>query len=207
MLEQNQLDIQDTTLSKYLYLMTEIRKREEVIISLHNGVSNAGYLIVKYEFIFFQLRKILEIIVKSPMLINENEYRDISNNPENDWRIRDIMKKLERTNPKFYPRPIEIISIPNKPDEFKNIEDGFLTKEELCSAYDYCNSYLHSHNPLKIKKEFDLENEWNWVVSIINKIHILLQTHICHPTKEGNLYYITMENGEGYPVGNVLVRA
>ncbi len=192
----------DAILKKYLQLMHEIRKREEVIIGLHEGTSNVRYLIVNYEVIFFQLRKILEIIVKSPMLINEEEYRNVANNPENDWRIRDIIKKLEIINPNFYPKSIEIIKLDNQPDEFKTREDGFLTKDELCDAYDYCNTYLHSHNPLKIENELNFEDEWNWVVNILNKIHILLGTHLCHPSDDGNFYYITMENGQGHPAGN-----
>lgn len=198
-----ELNLEDIILRKYLQLMLEIKRREEVIIGLHEGTINARYLIVTYEIIFFQLRKILEIIVKSPMLINEEEYRNIANNPESDWRIRDIIQKLETINPNFYPTSIEIIKLENQPGEFKNRETGFLTKDELCDAYDYCNAYLHSHNPLKIEIELNPEHQWNWVVEILNKIHILLNTHICYPSDKGNFYYITMENGQGLPAGNI----
>ena len=83
------------------------------------------------------------------------------------------------------------------------IVSRFLTKEELCIAYDYCNGYLHSDNPLKVESEINFENEWKWVVAIINKVHILLDKHVCYPTNEGNFYFITMENGKGHPSGNV----
>lgn len=194
---------QDPILSKYINLMDEIRKREEVIIGLHDGTSNARYLIVNYEVIFFQLRKILEIIVKAPILINADEYRTISKTAEDDWRIRDIIKKLEKINPKFYPQSIEIKKTPNQLDEFIHREEGFLTKEELCEAYDYCNNYLHAHNPLKIESDVNFEDEWNWIVGIINKIHVLLDKHICYPKSKGSFYFITMENGKGYPGGNL----
>ncbi|CAM3967681.1 hypothetical protein FLAN108750_02195 [Flavobacterium antarcticum] len=196
----------DNTLTKYIQLMSEIRKREEVIIALHDGTINARYLIVNYEVIFFQLRKILEIIIKAPMLINENDYRDISNSPENDWRIRDIIKKLEKVNPNFYPQSIEIIKTQNQPDEFINRKIGHLTVDELCKAYDYCNGYLHSHNPLKIESEVNFNIEWNWIVEIIDKIHMLLDKHLCHPTFKGNFYFITMETGNGHPGGNVFAK-
>ncbi|MDE5493279.1 hypothetical protein [Elizabethkingia meningoseptica] len=198
---------QDLTLSNYIRLMDEIRKREEVIKGLRDGTSNAKYLIVNYEVIFFQLRKILEIIIKAPILINEEEYRSVSKTAEDDWRIRDIIKKLEKINPRFYPQSIEIKKTPNGIDEFVNREKGFLTKEELCEAYDHCNNYLHSHNPLKIESEVNFEEEWRWVVEIINKIHVLLDKHVCHPKNNGNFYFITMENGKGYPGGNLFKKA
>jgi hypothetical protein len=204
MIPRPDLEKKNVTLSNYLKLMKEIRKREEVIIELHDGPHTMKYLIVNYEVIFFQLRKILEIIVKAPMIINEGEYRNISNRPEDDWRIRDIMKKLEQSNPKFYPQSIEIKNRPDQTDEFKNRESGFLTKEELCIAYDYCNGYLHSDNPLKVESEINFKNEWKWVVEIMNKVHILLEKHVYYPTNDENFFYfITMENGNGQPSGNV----
>lgn len=185
--------------------MLEIRRRENVIIEIHNGIYKAKYLIVDYEVIFFQLRKILEIIVKAPILINESEYRSISNKPQDDWRIRDIMNKLEKINPKFYPQPIDIIEKENLPDEFINKESGFLTKEDLCEAYDYCNNYLHAHNPLKKdESEINFNNEWNRIAEILNKIHSLLNSHICYPAIEVDFYYyVSMDNGNGFPTGNI----
>lgn len=194
----------DNILLKYLNLMLEIRRRENVIIEIQDGIYKARYLIVDYEVIYFQLRKILEIIVKAPLLINESQYRSISNKPQDDWRIRDIMNKLAKINPNFYPQPINIIKRENQPDEFVHKENGFLTKEELCDTYDYCNSYLHAQNPLKDESQVNFDIEWNRIVLVINKIHSLLNSHICYPSIEGNFYYfVSMDKGKGFPNGNI----
>jgi hypothetical protein len=193
----------DNTLNKYLSLMTEIRKREEVIIGMHSGICNAKYKIVNYEVMFFQLRKILEIIVKSPMLINENEYRSVSKKPEDDWRIKDIIDNLKKINPDFYPAPIEIVKQNGQPDKFVPKASGFLTIAELCEAYNHCNGFLHAQNPLRQGNTCDFDEEWAYISSIIDKIHKLLNPHLCRPTASGQFYYIGMENGQGFPHGNL----
>lgn len=193
-------------LTDYLNLMIEIRRREKVIISIYENKSNVLYNIVNYEVMFFQLRKILEIIAKAPMLINEIEYRNITPNADRDWRIEPIMTKLKKINSEFYPKSIEIIKKENQIDEFRNRDSGYLTPDELCEAYKYCNSYLHSRNPLIEDSEVDFDIEWNYIVEILNKIHVLLDGHICHPTSDGEFYFISMDNGNGIPAGNVFTQ-
>lgn len=193
------------TLKKYLSLMRDIRRREEVIIEFYNGTCNAKFQIVNCEIMYFQLRKILEIIAKSPMLVYENEYRSISNNPSNDWRIKEIMTKLFKINPDFYPTPIEIIKHNNNIDEFITLKNGYLTQDELIDAYNLCNSFLHSENPLSIESSFDFEEEWIKIVGIINKIHKLLNFHLAKPLTEDSFYYISMDNNAGIPFGCVFL--
>lgn len=203
MASNSETEITNDVLTRYLNLMTEIKKREEVIIGMHDGTCNAKYKIINYEVMFFQLRKILEIIAKSPMLINESEYRTISDRPEEDWRIKDIMKKLEKINPDFYPKPIEIIERVNKPDKFVSKTGGYLTKDELVDAYEYSNGFLHANNPLKKESSLDFDFEWNFIVGIIEKIHLLLNPHNAKPTVDGNFYYIGMSDKKGNPHGNL----
>lgn len=190
-------------LNKYLNLMLEIRRREEVIIGLLSQVLTVKYQIINYEVMFFQLRKILEIIAKSPMLINEDEYRLISKKPEYDWRIRQIIQKLEETNPDFFPQPIKIVKNQGKHDEFINKKEGFLTKEELCNTYDYCNKFLHAVNPLQNENPIDFKEESKFIMSIIGKIRELLNSHLYKATHDGDFYYISMDDGKGFPNGNI----
>lgn len=187
-------------LTKYLDLMMEIRRREEVIICFHEEHCNAKYLIVNHEIIFFQLRKILEIIAKSPIIMNEEKYRLVSKKAEHDWRIKDIIKKLKMSNPNYYPNPVYYAE--KDMDEIVNRTEGHLTEEELIEAYDYCSDFLHSDNPLKPKKNTNFDKEWLWVVHIMNKIHLLLNFHTFYPERGDMFYHISMDNGSGKPVGS-----
>lgn len=189
-------------LFKYLDLMYELRKREEIIVTIHKRELSTQYNIVDFEFIIFQLRKIIELIAMAPIIINESEYREISKKAQYDWRLRDIIKKLENVNPNFFPKPVE----PQKTDTydvFAPIKSGFLTKEELCDVYDYCSSFLHFRNPLQANLEIDFNKELKYILEILRKIHILLNTHICHPCLDDTFFYIMMERGNNLPGGNV----
>lgn len=197
-------EVTDVVLSKYLSLMEEIKKREQVIIGLYDGTCNAKYKIVNYEVMFFQLRKILELIVKAPMIINENEYREISRSPERDWRIRDVMKKLKEANPKSYPEPITIEKISGLPDKFNTREEGFLTQDLLCEAYDHCNGFLHAQNPLSDESEVKFDDEWRFICATLEQIHNLLNPHLANPTKDGHFYFVGMQNNTNGAVhGNI----
>ncbi len=152
-------------LNKYIELMWEIKRREQVIRCIFKDKCNLLYPIVILEVIFFQLRKILEIIAMSPMLVNEKEYREESKKPDFDWRLSQIVKNLNTANPDYYPKPIMIKTQPNGIDTFLPVKSGFLTVDELLEAYDHCSDFLHSKNPLKKDKDKNFDNEL--------KIHVL----------------------------------
>ncbi|MDC7243193.1 MAG: hypothetical protein PQJ44_04485 [Sphaerochaetaceae bacterium] len=197
---------EEDELSRYLSVMREIKNRELVIIGMNTGKCNAMFKIVNLEVMFFQLRKILELIVKVPMIIHEKEYRSITKYPEKDWKIYEIMAKLKKINPEYYPQPIKIIKKDNEPDEFQNKTSGFLTEEQLVSAYKKCNNYLHALNPLSSEEKIDFEKEMIFIKEILFLIHELLGPHIATPKKDGCFFYIGMKHPEhGNPHGNFFV--
>lgn len=195
---------ENSVLKKYVLLMLEIRRRLEVIQCFRDETCHGKYKIINYEVIFFQLRKILEIIVKAPILINEIEYRKLYPTAEKDWRIKDILQKLNNISIDHYPKPVDqVMNYESNIMEFVRVKEGFLTKEELIDAYQFCSSFLHSHNPLAEEEKFESEKLWMKVLEIANKVHRLLSYHIFHPINSDNMYLIVMENGKGFPEGYV----
>lgn len=191
-------------LQKYLASMLEIRRRLEVIQCFRDEKCHGKYKIINYEVIFFQLRKILEIIVKAPLLINEVEYRKLYSNAESDWRIQDILKKLSKINPDHYPKPVkEVFDSETNLVSYVNLYDEFLSQKELITAYQFCSSFLHSENPLAEEQSFNTEKLWATVIEVTAKINRLLNQHIFIPTSGDIMYLITMENGQGVPAGYV----
>lgn len=200
----NEIDINDAkaVLSKYISLMWELKKREEVIICLVDGKCDVRYPQVALEVIFLQLRKIIEIIVMSPMLINEKEYREASKNPEFDWRLKSIMANLSEANPSYYPQPVSITKQEGKLDVFEQVQSNFITKEELVDIYQHCSGYLHAQNPLTQREDNDAIEEIKVVSKTVKKIHSLLQTHTVMPIGNGIFYYICMSGQGKRPHGN-----
>lgn len=196
-------DDASSVLNKYISLMWEIKKREEVIKCLVEGDCNVMYPQVALETVFFQLRKIVEIIAMSPMLVNKKEYRQASKKPEFDWRLKSIIENLSKANPDYYPKPVNIIKEEGKFDKFETIDSGFISKDDLLEVYEHCSEFLHSKNPLKDGKDDDFLAEIKFVVSSIKNIHNLLQKHTVKPLGNGNFYYICMAGGNKRPYGNV----
>lgn len=195
-------DGEGRVLNKYISLMWEIKKREQVIKCLIEDRCSLVYPQVTFEVIFFQLRKILEIIAMSPMLVNEKEYRKESEKAEFDWRLGQIVKKLDSVNPNYYPAPISILSKKDCIDKFEKIEKGFLTRQDLLDAYSHCSDFLHANNPLRKTRENDFKEDVTFITNIIKKIHVLLNTHTVQPVSDGGFYYIAMGEDDKRPHGN-----
>jgi len=198
--------VSDDILHKYLRLMGDISRRLKIIKDIHSNAEKSLDKLYHYESIYFHLRKILEIIVKAPMLINETEYREISKSPENHWRIQQIVEGLKKINPDFYPKPIEIVKHEGEPDEFISKTSGYLTVEELIEVYNHSSSFLHIRNPLKDENPIDFAIESETVLKAIQNIENLLFMHTIHPSTGpcGDLYYIGMNDPiTGRPSGNV----
>lgn len=194
----NDIDIANanSVLNKYISLMWEMKKREEAIKCIIKGDCNVMYPQIALETVFFQLRKMIEIIAMSPMLINEQEYRLASKNPEFNWRLKDIIKNLSAANPNYYPQPIKIIKEEGKMDRFEGVNYEFISKDDLLDIYSHCSDFAHLKNPLKEHQDDDFLSEIKFVSSSIKKIHDLLQTHKVNPLGNENFYYICM-SGEG----------
>jgi len=195
--------IEDKVLGRYLGLMKEIRMRVEVVRDIHLKRTEIKYLINNFELAYIQIRKIIEVILMAPILVNEEEYRKVSKNPEFDWRLKQICKYLLEVNDRYYPKPIWVESKGGKGDIFHNVESGFPSSDQLLEIYDYANDFMHFQNPLRTQGPLDADKEWKYIVESVNAINVLLNTHLAYPVAEGRFYFITMETGKGEPGGNL----
>lgn len=194
-------------LNKYIELMKELKRRDEVLLLLLEGKASLKYQITQFEGMFLQLRRILEIIAMSPILINEDQFRTISKKPEYEWRIKNIMNQLEELNTDYFPKPITIINNQGKPDKFIDRKNGYLTKDDLISAYDKCSDILHTTNPLRRPNTIKFDKEREFISSTRNKIRLLLNPHIIKSIIDDGFFYIVMHHTEnGYPFGNYFCR-
>ncbi|PIB15133.1 hypothetical protein [Vibrio rotiferianus] len=186
----SETDVNKEILEKYLLLMEDIKRRKSLITqSLESSIS-----ITDIEFSYLQLRKILEIIVKAPLLINENEYRKYSSRAEKDWHLATIMKYLSKANPRYYPEPYIVTSGEDGMDNFVARPLPYLSKTKLKAAYKRCNGFLHSTNPLDNPGQVKLKEEYEFIVKTLNESTLLLQTHVVHPVKSGYFYRVGMKH-------------
>ena len=180
---------------KYCNCLGEVKWRIEAIESILNGHS-LGKEALDIEFSTLQLRKCLELIAFSSLTANRTVYSEIHNNFQKHWNAKRLLSDLEKINSGFYPQPMMYFEEDpiTKRRPVKDLESGFLTKEDLLFLYDKCGAVLHSRNPYKegsnvvdIKRPF---REW------IERIKNLLFFHQIKLYGSENLWLVFMNHPE-----------
>lgn len=162
-------------LGLYQDCLYEIKRRIDVIADHINKKYTEKYLMIEVETICLQFRKILEKIMLMSLVANKEAYAEQNEKFAKHYHAKLIMNDLERINPDFYPVPTIRIHKENGYDEWKEIESGYLTKEELIHIYEICGGMMHAHNPFSVVKPLEeIEQRFpEW----LTKICILLDHH------------------------------
>ena len=187
------MEIKDT--HPYTRAMEQIKRRVDTINACSDGRARlAGP--PRVESAALQLRMVLELIALASLAANKELFQQQSLRFEKHWHPADIIKDLEKLNPKFYPIPFRS----SEPDSagIRNhgpISESYLTKEELVEVHGRCGNLLHARNPFG--KLIDYDSFLADIITWTNKVITLLNTHeiwlvgdghfhVVHMTEEGN---------------------
>ena len=162
-------------LGLYHDCLYEIKRRIGVIADHLNKKTTERYLIIEVETICLQFRKILEKIMLMSLVANKEAYAEQNAKFAKHYHAERIMRDLERINPDFYPVPTMLIHKENEYDEWKNIESGYLTKDELIRIYEICGGMMHAQNPFSAVKP--LEEIQQKFPDWLSKLCVLLNHH------------------------------
>ena len=123
--------------------MREIDYRLETVEDLFWGRRSTTYDVTTIESICLQLRKVLEHIAFSSLILHKKEYEEVRNDIKRDWHATRILKKVKSLNPNFYPVAL------NQPEPGNPVymKSGFLTQKQFEKLYDESGSILHARNP------------------------------------------------------------
>ncbi len=185
-------------IQKYIWAMTEIKLRIEVIDNLLNGTKSTGQFPTDMECVALQFRKVLELIALSSMCANKDVYSAKRENFYKDWNGKRILDDLEKVNPDFYPQPTKQIvdEKTGRVIKIEKIKEDYLTKDLYIELYDKCSEHLHSYNPYsKYPNLDDLKADFpKWKDRIVN----LLNHHqIQLVNREKQLWVIMRSEGDG----------
>lgn len=144
----------------YRTMMLEIKIRFQAIDNIFNRKGTVTLLeSTDSEFVFLQIRKIVELIAFSAVLCDKNryaEFRKIEGETnkrdhgkyEKDWNAGEILKKLKNISPHFMPIPI---SKPAKTGENRyhidRASNVTATHSKLIEIYKNCGGFMHVPNP------------------------------------------------------------
>lgn len=194
----------------YLKNMSLIKLRMRALSDVMRLERTTTYEITNIEFCVLQIRKILELIVLSSLVSDEDLYREKMGKLEGMWNARYIIRDIERIHPDFYPHPIQIKSHQGdgEPDEFVDMAEPYLTKDKLVEIYQKCGKYLHQASPfvdegLICRTYLSVKDDLiEWRALIIR----LLSTHVIHLYDEEYMWYVVMNIEGKPPFGNIFVQ-
>jgi hypothetical protein len=148
-------------IQRYANCMIEIKNRCIAIKELFevNFISkeNMGFAA---EFGCLQLRSIAELIILANFSAHEKHY-DIAKKALVDfWVIREIIDKIKKINPDYYPVPTELDlkQIPERPDVagYVTFEKSTspLSEKDLLEMYNATKKYVHPNSPFAPPRDY-----------------------------------------------------
>lgn len=180
----------------YLLIMQEIKRRTSVVVALSNGEIKVGYVATQIETMALQLRMILELVALASLSANKSLFEKNAKKFHKYWHAGEILKDIEKINPGFFPRPMKTISskVPDMDWEFTDLQEGFMTREELIEVHGRCGKILHAQNPYDVG--IDYHKFRKSIKSWIEQVICLLDCHAIHIINQPDIYLINMnENG------------
>lgn len=185
----------------YRAIMEEVKLRAYSI----NAIKKSPRIIhdqLVGEYCFLQLRMLCELIALG-CLVAHGDIKEIQTKEfQKAWKAADIIQKLERLHPNFYPVPRKIEFPKPGHVHLADYDQPYLTKEELVSLYGKCGDIVHKGsikrflNPQPLADFADIDI---WGQKILN----LLSQHLI--SRVGGNFHILTALSAAQLNGNVLV--
>ena len=192
---QEQISISADT-NAYINMMEEIKYRVNVIAGLINGKINMMYNITQAESTALQIRMIIESIALASLSANKSLFEQEGDKFKEYWKADRIFEDIEKQNPDFYPKPIKELpsNIPGIKTESIDIEDGFMTRNEIIQVHQHCCDFLHAKNPYA--QERDYEGFMSQIPNWLDRIMRLLNNHQIKLLNDEGHYVVHMREAE-----------
>jgi hypothetical protein len=177
-------------LMRYLNLMEGVKRRVGYVEALLNRKVTLENEQADYEIVSLQFRKILETVAFAALVANRAEYEAKHASFAAHWRAKDILAKMEKLNPDFYPVPFTIEELGPGRKHLTPIVDGVLTKEDFVFLYDRCSETIHELNPYAPgERLIDFRRPpYEW----LKRVWLLLSNHFISFVGRDDRWLITM---------------
>ncbi|ALT76985.1 hypothetical protein AT984_07050 [Paucibacter sp. KCTC 42545] len=129
-------------------IKARINRINKIIVVGHSPMKSEPW---DTEVVFLFLRKSLEQLVFSWLVANKDAYADAHKDFATNWKLKNLIKRIAALNEDFYPKPVLFPEHANSNGvkQLADVEDGFLTCDELETLYDLSSEVLHTWNPYR----------------------------------------------------------
>lgn len=152
---------------------------------------------------FLQLRMLCELIALGCLVAHGDIKETRSPTLQKEWQAGDIVKRLEKLHPNFYPSPRKLEFSPGHV-HMADYDQEFLTKGELITLYGKCGKALHRGSLRELldpknQPPADFRDIQKWGQKILNLLSVHLISRI-----GGNFHFLVALEAP-QTGGNVLV--
>jgi hypothetical protein len=182
--------MQITDTLPYVSVMEEIKRR---IFVINHCLGNSTELLgpPRVELAALQLRMVLELICLGSIAANRELFEQNSMKFEKHWHPGEIIRDMERLNPRFFPVPFKA----GEPDTrgvitHNEIPDAYLLKDELVRTHGQLGNILHARNPFG--KQIDHDHWAGYIEETTNKVVALLNCHEIRLLGDDHMYVVNM---------------
>jgi len=134
----------------YCSFMEDIKARVNRVnkmISGHSPMKNEGW---DGEVMMLFLRKCMEQLAFSSLIANKDAYAAVHADFATNWKLKNLLSRIDKLNPNFYPRPIRLSHVDDRGiKRMEPVVEGFLSREEMEFLYDATSEVLHTWNPYR----------------------------------------------------------
>lgn len=174
----------------YASIMEEAKLRVLSINTL-TGSGSALPVPLQREYCFLQLRMLCELIALGCLVAHGDMEETKSSALQKAYRAGEIVKRLEKLHPNFYPSPRKPVFNPGHV-YLSDYDRKFLTKSELITLYGKCGDVLHKGN---LRQLLDPKNQppadfgdiQEWGQKILNLLSVYLISR-----RGGNFHLVVM---------------
>ncbi|KEO88771.1 hypothetical protein EH31_15150 [Erythrobacter longus] len=148
---------------RYKKCMHELKHRIAIFDSAMAPFRKQNELAVpNLELALLQLRKCYELIAFASISANQKQYSLNRKRFEKDWRIAEIVKNVEKINPRFLPVGVRrIITDGDTEAPHELLPNGFsITSKELLSWHGRIGELMHASNPYSSKPQYLKLHGW-----------------------------------------------
>ena len=167
----------------YLKIMYEFKQRILIVGTMCENmymVKNSAS-IVDIENICLQIRKLLELIAMSSLVMNKKAFEEVGQKFEKMWNAKYILKDIKRIHNNYF--PVSISGTLHEDDDGKmkmdDIDYEVLTEEKFCKIYDKCGKALHVPNPF-LSNDSMMKEFWDDIPIWLDLILLTMDKHLVY---------------------------
>lgn len=175
------MDPENNSIKLYLQAMYEFKQRTLLVGSMCNNIYKVkqGASIIDIENICLQIRKLLELIAMSSLIMNRDVFQETGEKFAKMWNAKYILRDIKRTHKDYF--PISMSGTLHKDENEKWVMDDItydvLTEDIFCKIYDKCGKALHVPNPYASNDNM-IKEFWDAIPIWLDLIYLTMEKHV-----------------------------